>query len=69
MYLSQSAVGNKAPTKGTARSMCPCKSIQSVYCCASVMKMPIDRLRKKTTCLTEDFDCCPVFLAKVLRVN
>jgi hypothetical protein len=66
MYLSHAA-GNKAPAKGIAISVCPYKNVQSVYCSASVMKMPIDRWRNETTCLTEDFDCCPVFLAKVLR--
>ena len=67
MNISRSALGNKAPATGVENALCPYRDILSMYCSASVMRMPIDRRRTMTYCLTEDFDCCPVFLAKILR--
>ncbi len=68
MHIAQSNSGNKAPTRA-ANSICPYRNVDSVYCPAAVMKMPISRQRNTNYCLTEDFDCCPAFLAKVLRGN
>lgn len=67
MGISQSAIGNKAPARSTVSSICPYRNVHSEYCAASVMTMRIDQRRNATYCLTDDFDCCPVFLAKVLR--
>jgi hypothetical protein len=69
MYMSQVLVGNKAPSGNITISMCPYKEEQGRNCSASITKMPIDQRRKTTYCATEDFDCCPVFLGKVLRGN
>lgn len=69
MYISQTTFGDKAPVSGVEESICPYRKAQSQYCSASVMTMRIDQRKSMTYCLTEDFDCCPVFLAKVLRGN
>jgi hypothetical protein len=69
MHISHSAVGNKAPARGVENSICPYREVHSMYCSASVMRMPINQRRNMIYCLTENFDCCHVFLAKVLRGN
>jgi hypothetical protein len=69
MYNSQTAFGNKSSDTSIENPICPYRKVQSMYCSASVMRMLIDQRRNMTHCLTEDFDCCPVFLAKVLRGN
>lgn len=67
MYLAQTTFGNKRPIGNIEDSICPYRQLHSHYCSASVMTMRIDQRRNTTYCLSEDFDCCPVFLAKVLR--
>ena len=69
MFTSHSAFGNKASAATVENSSCPYRKDHSLYCSASIMRMRIDQRRNTTYCLTEDFDCCPVFLAKVLRGN
>jgi hypothetical protein len=36
-------------------------------CTASVSAMPLDNLRRVHCCNTENYDNCPIFLAKILR--
>lgn len=69
MNIAHTASGNKAPTMGIEASICPHREVHSEYCSASVMRMRINQRRNMNYCLTENFDCCPVFLAKVLRGN
>ena len=69
MYVAQPIPGSKAPIAKVESSVCPHREAESAHCPAAVMRMPIARRWDKTYCLTEDFDCCPVFLAKVLRGN
>ncbi len=69
IYISRSVVGYKAPAKSVANSICPYSKVHSMYCSASIMRMPIDQRRNMTYCSTNDFDCCPVYLAKVFRAH
>jgi hypothetical protein len=39
----------------------------NTVCRASVSSMPLDALRKTHYCNTENYDNCPIFLAKILR--
>ncbi len=48
-------------------SMCPYSRATSIFCSASVMTVAINIHRKATYCCTDDFDRCPLFLAKILR--
>jgi len=69
MYISQNISESKALATTVENSICPYRKTHSMYCNASIMRMRIDERKNITYCLTEDFDCCPVFLAKVLRGN
>jgi hypothetical protein len=46
---------------------CPYRSTHSVYCSASIMRAAVSKRQSEAYCSTENFDCCPVFLGKVLR--
>ncbi len=69
MNIAHTAFGNKASATGIENSICPYRKAHTEYCFASVMTMRIDKRRNMTYCLTDNFDCCPLFLAKVLRGN
>ena len=69
MYNIPTEFDNKYSTESIENSICPYRNVHSMYCSASIMRMLIGRQRNMNYCLTEDFDRCPVFLAKVLRGN
>jgi hypothetical protein len=39
----------------------------NTQCTASLSMMEIDTYQKERWCCTDDFDACPIFLAKMLR--
>ena len=46
---------------------CPYRPAKNLLCSASVMAVVVNNRKKSIHCDTEDFDRCPLFLAKVLR--
>ncbi len=46
---------------------CPYIPVNKDYCSASVMSVPITDRTRNNYCSSEDFDRCPLFLAKILR--
>ena len=46
---------------------CPYVPTNMDYCSASVMSVQINDRMRDHYCSSEDFDRCPLFLAKVLR--
>ena len=46
-------------------TFCPFDGVTT--CLASLSSMALDNKRRKICCSTEQFDECPIFLAKVLR--
>jgi hypothetical protein len=46
---------------------CPYVPADKDYCAASVMTVSISERTRDNYCSSEDFDRCPLFLAKVLR--
>lgn len=48
-------------------SRCPYRKATSINCSASVMKSVISQRQDAAYCSTENYDCCPMFLGKVLR--
>jgi hypothetical protein len=44
---------------------CPYNGIHT--CMASLSSMTIDEYQRERWCSTDDYDSCPIFLAKVLR--
>jgi hypothetical protein len=67
MYLSHSSTETEVPPPGTFVSLCPYRKSASANCSASVMTFTISSRQDAQYCRTENFDHCPVFLAKVLR--
>jgi hypothetical protein len=52
---------------GSSSAECPYVPQAKDYCSASVMAVPINDRTRYNYCDSEDFDRCPLFLAKVLR--
>jgi hypothetical protein len=50
-----------------SESLCPFRPSTSIFCSTSIMTVAIDSRKRSTYCNTEDFDRCPIFLARVLR--
>jgi hypothetical protein len=67
MHVSRLAVEKDAKSEGIHGLMCPYRTAKSIFCSASIMTVVIDNRRKAAYCCTEDYDRCPLFLAKVLR--
>jgi len=60
------ATANRELTKlQRSETACPYNGI--TVCTASLSAMAIDTYRKDICCSTDNFDNCPIFLAKVLR--
>ncbi len=64
MQTMQLTQRNSAHGSGT---ICPYQPSKSFFCSASVMTVAIDNRKRAAYCDTDDFDRCPLFLAKVLR--
>jgi hypothetical protein len=47
--------------------LCPYRNIETERCMAAISTMSLGPMTRLTYCDTENFDNCPVFLAKVLR--
>ncbi len=67
MQISNVALESKARSAAIEHSICPFRNVHHTFCPAAVMQMRIDPRREMTHCLTDNYDNCPVFLAKVLR--
>jgi hypothetical protein len=65
MQIRQSAIG--AAPQCADSSACPYAPQKQDYCSASVMLVSITDRARDHYCGSEDFDRCPLFLAKVLR--
>jgi hypothetical protein len=48
-----------------SETFCPFDGVTT--CLASLSLMPLDTMKRKICCGTEQYDECPIFLAKVLR--
>ncbi len=51
----------------TAFDVCPFSETESNICSASLSAMVIGPTKRRNYCSTDDYDNCPVFLAKILR--
>jgi hypothetical protein len=50
-------------------AVCPYVPTKKDYCSASVMTVAINDRTRDHYCSSEDFDRCPLFLAKALRMG
>lgn len=69
MHISRLTFRKGLTSAGLHGLMCPYRTAKSIFCSASIMTVAIDDRRKDTYCGTDDYDRCPMFLAKVLRGN
>ena len=46
---------------------CPYEKGSSNNCAASIMTVATSSYQKTNYCWTDNYDCCPLFLSKVLR--
>lgn len=60
---TQQCAGN--PVRAT--DACPFSSKETDICLASLWSFSADVRRRDVFCATEDYDDCPIFLAKSLR--
>jgi len=67
MYLTGKEDHNASTIITLSASICPYWNQESAYCSAAVMAVAIDDRRKTLYCGTEAYDCCAIFLAKMLR--
>jgi hypothetical protein len=67
MHISQWAIGNDSHPKIDTEFICPYLTAISNFCSASIMVSTVNSERKISHCSTEDYDRCPLFLAKVSR--
>ena len=63
MRLTESSI----QLPGAFATTCPYESKTGHSCAASVMTVITSTFQKTTYCWTDDYDHCPMFLAKVLR--
>jgi hypothetical protein len=67
MHIAHLTVEKDPKAAGVHGLKCPYSTAQSIFCAASIMTVAVDDRRKAAYCCTEDYDRCPLFLAKVLR--
>ncbi len=69
-YLSAFLSGfDRGSATATMHATCPFRDAGSMSCSASVMRLVISKRQDAAYCSTDNHDCCPVFLGKVLRTT
>jgi len=66
MYVFQNECA-ATKLKSLPGHVCPYWRLERTDCAASVMTVTLDERRKALYCGTEAYDCCAIFLAKMLR--
>lgn len=67
---TESPVKSRTPFPGPYAATCPYDASDSgSSCAAAIMTVTASSFQKRTYCWTDNYDCCPIFLAKVLRGN
>lgn len=46
---------------------CPFQGVADGHCRAAFSGLPVDPKRRRSCCRSEDYDDCPLFLARALR--
>ena len=67
MQMSQVREVNDPRSAGVHGSACPHGIGAGTLCSASIMTVVMSNYQKATYCWTENYDNCPMFLAKILR--
>jgi hypothetical protein len=67
MQMSQIAEARDSKSTGVHKSKCPHDAAAGIFCSASIMSVVMSNYQKTNYCWTENYDNCPMFLAKILR--
>jgi len=67
MQISQVTAVYGSKFAGVHGSNCPHNAETGIFCSASIMTVVLSTYQKTTYCWTENYDNCPMFLAKILR--
>jgi hypothetical protein len=67
MHIYRRAIGDDSNPDIVNELICPYLTAKNDLCSASIMVATINNGRKAYYCSMEDYDRCPLFLAKVLR--
>ncbi len=67
MQISQITGERDTGFTGVQESTCPHGTAAGNFCSASIMTVVLSAYQKTRYCWTDNYDCCPLFLAKALR--
>jgi hypothetical protein len=67
MQTSQVTAVNDSKSAGVHGSTCPHGAGAVTFCSASIMTVVMSSYQKTTYCWTDNYDNCPMYLAKILR--
>ena len=67
MQISEMTGERDRGSAGVQETTCPHGTAAGYFCSASIMTVVLSNYQKTTYCWTDNYDCCPLFLAKVLR--
>jgi|GEM_PF-2385365 hypothetical protein len=67
MQMSHVAEAHDLKSAGVHTSTCPHDAGAGIFCSASIMTVVMSSYQKTNYCWTENYDNCPMFLAKILR--
>jgi hypothetical protein len=67
MQMSQVKAQQDSNIARVQGSTCPHDAGAGTFCSASIMTVVLSSYQKTTYCWTENYDSCPMFLAKILR--
>jgi hypothetical protein len=67
MQISQITAVHDSKVAGIYGSKCPHDAGAGIFCSASIMTVVLSSYQKTAYCWTENYDNCPMFLAKILR--
>ena len=67
MQISQATAFRHSKSVSIQGPTCPHGAEAGIYCSASIMTVVMSSYQKTNYCWTENYDNCPMFLAKILR--
>jgi len=67
MQISRVTTAHESNSPRVHRSKCPHDAGAGIFCSASIMTVVMSSYQKTNYCWTDNYDNCPMFLAKILR--
>jgi hypothetical protein len=67
MQIAQATTVNNSRSAGVQGTACPHGAGAGTFCAVSIMTVVMSSYQKTTYCWTDNYDNCPMYLAKILR--